>query len=147
RKYAHAAKTTSASAVIVSEDFPAIPAAMLRSKNPYLTFAKAVALFYRPPRYDPGVHATALVHRSAKIAKNAHIGPYVVIDENVKIGANAVILAHSVIYQGAMIGDNFFAHAHPVVREHCRLGNNVVLQNGVVIGADGFGFAKDDSGH
>ena len=64
---------------------------MLRSKNPYLTFAKAVALFYQPPRYEPGVHATALVHRSAKIAKNAHIGPYVVIDENVKIGANAVV--------------------------------------------------------
>jgi UDP-3-O-[3-hydroxymyristoyl] glucosamine N-acyltransferase len=147
RKYAHAAKTTGASAVIVSEDFPAIPAAMLRSKNPYLTFAKAVALFYQPPRYKPGVHATAVVHPSAKIGKNAHIGPYVVIDENVRIGANAVLLAHAVIYQGAVIGDNFFAHAHAVVREHCRLGNNVVLQNGVVIGADGFGFAKDDSGH
>jgi UDP-3-O-[3-hydroxymyristoyl] glucosamine N-acyltransferase len=147
RKYAHAAKTTSASAVIVSEDFPAIPAAMLRSKNPYLTFAKAVALFYQPPRYEPGIHATAVIHPSAKIGKNAHIGPYVVIDENVKIGANAVLLAHSVIYQRAVIGDHFFAHAHAVVREHCRLGNNVVLQNGVVIGGDGFGFAKDDSGH
>jgi UDP-3-O-[3-hydroxymyristoyl] glucosamine N-acyltransferase len=146
-KYASAAKTTSASAVIVSEDFPAIPAAVLRSRNPYLTFAKAVALFYQPPRYEPGVHATAVVHPSARIGKNAHIGPYVVIDENAKIGANAVILAHCVIYQGAVIGDNFFAHAHAVVREHCRLGNNVVLQNGVVIGGDGFGFAKDDSGH
>ncbi|HWX92525.1 MAG TPA: UDP-3-O-(3-hydroxymyristoyl)glucosamine N-acyltransferase [Terriglobales bacterium] len=146
-KYASAAKTTAASAVIVSEDFPLIPAAMLRSKNPYLTFAKAVALFYQPPRYKPGIHATAVVHPSAKIGKNAHIGPYVVIDENVKIGANAVILAHCVIYQGAVIGDNFFAHAHVAVREHCRLGNNLVLQNGVVIGADGFGFAKDESGH
>ncbi len=69
-----------------------------------------------------------------------------VIDENAVIGENAVLLAHVVIYPGVRIGNNFFAHAHAVVREHCRLGDNVVLQNGAVIGADGFGFAKDDSG-
>ena len=146
-KYGSAAKTTNASAVIVSDEFPTVPVAMLRSKNPYLTFARAIEIFYQPPRYSPGVHATAVVHPSAKIGRNAHIGPFVVIDENVKIGKNAVLLAHTVIYQGAVIGDNFLAHAHAVVREHCRLGNNVVLQNGVVIGGDGFGFAKDDSGH
>jgi UDP-3-O-[3-hydroxymyristoyl] glucosamine N-acyltransferase len=70
-----------------------------------------------------------------------------VIERDVVIGANATLLAHVVIYPGASIGDHFFAHAHAVVREHCRLGNHVILQNGVVIGADGFGFAKDDSGH
>jgi UDP-3-O-[3-hydroxymyristoyl] glucosamine N-acyltransferase len=70
----------------------------------------------------------------------------VVIDEDVDIGTNAVLLAHVVIYRGARIGNNFFAHAHAVVREHCRLGNDVILQNGAVVGADGFGFAKDDSG-
>ncbi len=146
-KYAAAARTTKASAVIVAEDFPAIPAAMLRAKNPYLTFARALELFYQPPRYAPGVHPTAVIHASARIGENAHIGPYVVIDEDVQIGRNAVMLAHVVIYRGAKIGDNFFAHAHAVVREHCRLGHNVILQNGAVIGADGFGFAKDDSGH
>jgi len=145
-KYAAAARTTKASAVIVAEDFPAIPAAMLRAKNPYLTFARALELFYQPPRYAPGVHPTAVIHASARIGDNAHIGPYVVIDEDVQIGRNAVMLAHVVIYRGAKIGDNFFAHAHAVVREHCRLGHNVILQNGAVIGADGFGFAKDDSG-
>ena len=146
-KYAAAARTTQASAVIVAEDFPAIPAAMLRAKNPYLTFARALELFYQPPRYAPGVHPTAVIHASARIGDNAHIGPYVVIDEDVQLGRNAVMLAHVVIYRGAKIGDNFFAHAHAVVREHCRLGHNVILQNGAVIGADGFGFAKDDSGH
>jgi UDP-3-O-[3-hydroxymyristoyl] glucosamine N-acyltransferase len=64
----------------------------------------------------------------------------------VEIGKNAVLLAHVVIYRGAQIGDNFFAHAHAVVREHCRVGDNVILQNGAVIGGDGFGFAKDNSG-
>jgi len=145
-KYAAKARTTHASAVIVDQVFPAIPTAMLRSKNPYLTFAHAIKLFYQPPQYIPGVHTTAVVHPSAQIGPKAHIGPYVVIDENVVIGEDAVLLAHVVIYPGVQIGDNFFAHAHAVVREHCRLGNNVVLQNGAVIGADGFGFAKDDSG-
>lgn len=146
-KYAAAARTTLASAVILAEDFPALSTAMLRSMNPYLTFARAIELFYQPPRYAPGVHPTAVVHPSAKIGENAHIGPYVVIDENVSIGRNAVLLAHVVIYRRAQIGDHFFAHAHAVVREYCRLGNDVVLQNGAVIGADGYGFAKDDSGH
>jgi UDP-3-O-[3-hydroxymyristoyl] glucosamine N-acyltransferase len=145
-KYAAAARTTKASAVIVAEDFPAIPAAMLRAKDPYLTFARALELFHQPLRYAPGVHPTAVVDASAKIGANAHIGPYVVIGENVAIGANAVLLAHVVIYRGTRIGENFFAHAHAVVRENCRIGSNVLLQNGVVIGGDGFGFAKTAEG-
>jgi UDP-3-O-[3-hydroxymyristoyl] glucosamine N-acyltransferase len=145
-KYAAAARTTKAAAVIVAEDFPALATAMLRSKNPYLDFARALELFYTPPRYAPGVHPSAVVHASAKIAAGAHIGPYVVIQEDVQIGNNAVLLAHVVVYRGAEIGDNFLAHAHAVIREFCRIGNNVVLQNGVVIGGDGFGFAKDAQG-
>jgi UDP-3-O-[3-hydroxymyristoyl] glucosamine N-acyltransferase len=146
-KYAGAARTTKASAVIVSDEFPAISTAVLRSKNPYLTFAHALELFCQPLRYEPGVHPTAVIHPSAKVGAGAHIGPYVVIEQEVEIGRNAVLLAHVVIYRGARIGDDFFAHAHAVVREGCQLGNHVLLQNGVVIGADGFGFAKDDSGH
>ncbi len=146
-KYAAAAKTTKAAAVIVGDDFPPISTAMLRSKNPYLAFAHAIELFYQSPVYAPGIHPTAVVHPTAKIGPNAHLGPYVVIDQDVVIGKNAVLLAHAVVYRGVEIGDNFFAHAHSVVREYCRLGNNVVLQNGVVVGSDGFGFAKDDAGH
>jgi len=143
-KYAAKARSTKASAVIVAEDFPPIPAAMLRAKNPYLAFAHVLELFSRQHSYAPGVHPTAVIHSSAKIGSGAHVGPYVVIDENVKIGRNAVLLAHVVIYRKAKIGDNFFAHAHAVVRENCQLGNNVLLQNGVVVGSDGFGFAKDE---
>lgn len=146
-KYVAAAKTTKASAVIVAEDFPSIPATMLRAKDPYLSFARALELFHRPPRYAPAVYPTSVVHASAKIGANAHIGPYVVIDEDVEIGPNAVLLAHVVIYRGVKIGSGFFAHAHAVVRENCRIGDNVLLQNGVVIGADGFGFAKTAEGH
>jgi len=145
-KYTAAAKTTKASAVIVAENFPAISTGMLRSKNPYLAWAQAVELFYQGPRYAPGVHPTAAVHPTARLGKNAHIGPYVVVDQQAQIGDNAVLLAHVVIYCGAKIGHNFFAHAHAVVREFCQLGDNVVLQNGAIVGSDGFGFAKDDAG-
>ncbi len=145
-KYSAAARTTRASAVIVSEDFPAIPAAMLRAKNPYLSFARALELFHTPRKYSAGVHPTAVVHVSARVGPGAHVGPYVVVDEDVEIGANAVLLAHVVIYRGVKIGNNFFAHAHAVVRENCRIGNNVLLQNGVIIGGDGFGFAKTAEG-
>jgi len=145
-KYVSAARTTKATAVIVAEDFPAISAAMLRSNNPYLAFARALQLFHQVPKYISGIHPTAVIDASAKIGANAHVGPYVVIGQDVEIGDNAVLLAHVVIYRGVKIGHNFFAHAHSIIREDCRLGNNVVLQNGVVLGSDGFGFAKDDAG-
>src|SRR5690348_15844739 len=146
QKYAGLAQKTKASAIIVAEDFPLEGRAILRSKNPYLAFAQAVALFYQPPKYEPGVHPTAVIHAGAKVGKNAHIGPYCVIDDGAVVGDNAVLVAHVVIYRGARIGDNFFAHAQTVVREFCQLGNNVILQNGVIIGADGFGFARGPEG-
>jgi UDP-3-O-[3-hydroxymyristoyl] glucosamine N-acyltransferase len=141
-KYNTAAKTTKASAVIVAVNFPAISTGMLRAQNPYLAWARALELFYHPPSYAPGIHPTAVVHPKAKLGKNAHLGPYVVVDADAVIGDNAVLLAHVVIYRGVTIGNNFFAHAHAVVREFCHLGDNVLLQNGAVVGSDGFGFAK-----
>ena len=146
-KYAALARTTKASAVIVAEDFPALPTAMLRSKNPYLDFARVLEMFYRPPQYEPGIHPTAVVHPTVELGARAHIGPYVVVGEDVEIGDDAVLLAHVVIYRGVKIGNRFLAHTHATIREFCRIGNNVVLQNGVVVGGDGFGFAKDSHGH
>ncbi len=145
-KYAPQAKSTKASAVIVDDNFPALSKSTLRTKNPYLAFAHALALFYQSPRYEVGVHPSAVVHPSARIGKNASIGPYCVVGANVIIGDDCTLVAHVVIYEGVSIGNKFFAHAHAGVREFCKIGNNVILQNGVVIGADGFGFAKDDKG-
>jgi UDP-3-O-[3-hydroxymyristoyl] glucosamine N-acyltransferase len=145
-KYTAAAKTTRAAAVIVGRNFGEIGVPTLRCDNPYLTFARAIDLFYQPPVYAPGVHPSAAVDSTAKIGRNAHIGAYVSIDAGVEIGDDAVILPHVVIYRGVHIGHKFFAHAHSVVREYCRLGDNVTLQNGVIVGGDGFGFAKDDAG-
>jgi UDP-3-O-[3-hydroxymyristoyl] glucosamine N-acyltransferase len=83
---------------------------------------------------------------SAKVGEGASIGAYVVIGENCVIGKHATILPHVVIYPNVRIGDHFFAHAHAVVREACQLGDHVILQNGAIVGSDGYGFAKDDAG-
>ncbi len=146
-KYAALARTTRAAAVLVTPDFPAIETATLRLANPYLAFAQALGIFYQPPRYAPGVHPTAVIDPTATIGQDAHIGAYAVIGPEVRVGNFATILSHVVLYAGAQIGDYFFAHAHAVVREGCVLGNHVTLENGAIVGSDGFGFAKDSAGN
>ena len=145
-KYTAAAQTTRAAAVLVEPDFPTLRTATLRIRNPYLAFARAVELFHTPLHYPEGTHPTAVVDPSARIGAGVHLGPYVVIGAGVRIGAGSVLLAHAVLYPGVEVGERFFAHAHAVVRENCRLGSDVVVGNGAVVGADGFGFAKDEAG-
>ncbi len=152
RRYSPLLKSTHASGVLI-EDGIAVernlhlaPLAALRTQNPYLAFAGAIELFYRAPQYAPGIHPTAIIAKTAKIAAGAHIGPYCFIDEDVEISENAVLHSFVTIYRGAKIGKFFFAHAHAVVREFCIIGDRVILQNGVVIGGDGLGFAKRADG-
>jgi len=152
RRYAPNLKTTRASAVFVEAgvEFERVanapPLAKLLTANPYLAFAKAIELFYEAPKYGPGIHATAVIAKSTKIGAGAHIGPYCFVDENVVIGEHAVLHSFVTVYRGARIGANFFAHAHAVVREFCKIGDRVILQNGVVIGGDGLGYAKNADG-
>ena len=143
-KYGPKLKTTKATAIIASRAIEGIPT--LISANPYHDFARALGLFYQPPRPKPGVHPSAAIAATAHIGEGASIGPFVSIGDNVAIGRNAVLHPHVVIYDGAQIGDDFIAHSHSVVREFCRIGNRVILQNGVVVGGDGFGFAKQSNG-
>ncbi len=145
-KYAHKVKQTRAGAILVTKPLDGIAPAQLISTNPYLDFARALELFYRPPRPAARIHATASIAPSARIGENASIGPYAVVGENATIGRNAVLQPHVVIYDGAVIGDDFYAHSHAAVREFCRIGHRVTLQNGAVVGGDGFGFAKRADG-
>jgi len=146
KKYAALAQTTRATAVLVDPKFPKIPGAALRIGDPRLAFARAIELFYQAPVYSSGVHPTAVVDPTATVGARAHIGPYVVVGPGVVLGDDATLLAHTVIYTGAKIGNRFFAHAHAVVREHCVIGDDVLLQNGVIVGADGFGFERLPNG-
>jgi UDP-3-O-[3-hydroxymyristoyl] glucosamine N-acyltransferase len=145
-KYAHKVKHTRASAILVAEPLRDAAVASLVSSNPYLDFARALELFYQPPRPAPGIHPLAYVADTATVGEGASIGPFAVVGERARIGRNAVLHPHAVVYEGAHIGDDFLAHSHAVVREFCRIGDRVILQNGVVVGGDGFGFAKRADG-
>jgi UDP-3-O-[3-hydroxymyristoyl] glucosamine N-acyltransferase len=144
-RYVAFARTTRASAVLVEPNFETIAAATLRLENPYLAFARALELFHPPVPPPPQIHPTAVIAPTAKIGARPHIGAYVVIGENAVLGDDAVLYPHVVIYPEAVIGHRFLAHAHAIVRERCVLGDNVTLQNGAVIGADGFGFARESA--
>jgi len=145
-KYAGKARSTKASAIIVSPDFPEIESATLRSGNPYLTFARAVELFYAAPKPAPGIDPSARISASARIGEGASIASYVVIEDDVHIGRNCTLRPFVHISRGARIGDNFRAYSHVSVREYCQIGNSVILQDGAKIGTDGYGYAKQDDG-
>jgi UDP-3-O-[3-hydroxymyristoyl] glucosamine N-acyltransferase len=145
-KYADALKRTLASAVIAAPAVSGIPCAVLRTPEPYVTFARALGLFanlWRPPA---GIHRLALVEPGGVVAADASIGPFVVVSEGARIGARTILYPHVSVGRGAEIGADCVIHAHVSIRERVTLGDRVVLQNGVVIGADGYGFARRRDG-
>ncbi len=145
-KYAPKVKACRAAAIIASERLRETTAATLISNNPYHDFARALALYYQPGKPAPGIHATACIAESATFGPNPSIGAYAVVGPGAALGANVVLHPHAVIYEGCAIGDDFIAHSHVSVREYTRIGNRVTLHNGVVVGGDGFGFAKGNDG-
>jgi UDP-3-O-[3-hydroxymyristoyl] glucosamine N-acyltransferase len=145
-KYRAKLQTTRAAAIIIGTEIPAPGRPALRSTNPYLTFAKALEIFAPVERPPAGIHPTAVIAPDVKIGRNASIGPYVVIEERAALGDDCVLKSFVMIYRGAKIGNRFFAHSHAVVRENAQIGHDVILQNGAVVGSDGFGFARQDDG-
>ncbi len=145
-KYAPKVSASHASAIIALEPLTQFAGATLVSNNPYHDFARALGFFYNAPKPALGVHPLAYVAPSAKIGLNPSIAPFACVGDNVIIGNDAVLHPHAVVYEGCTIGDDFIAHAHSAVREFCRIGNRVTIHNGVVVGGDGFGFAKTNEG-
>jgi len=140
-RYVTKLQASNAGAIILSPEAHAVSVPTLVSENPYLSFARAIELFYQPPQPVWGIHPTAWIADSAQLGEECSVGAHVTIGEGAVIGERAVIYPNVTIYPGVVIGDDFVAHSNSVVREYCRIGNRVILQNGVVIGADGFGFA------
>jgi UDP-3-O-[3-hydroxymyristoyl] glucosamine N-acyltransferase len=145
-RYAPQLASTRASAVICGSAAPDVGVATLRTGEPYLCFARALALFHPPRRLPSGVHPTAVVAASARIGAGAAIGAHVVVGEDVELGPDAQLHPHVVLYAGVRAGRDLVAHAGVVVREDVRIGDRVVLHPGVVLGADGFGFAPSATG-
>ena len=147
-KYARALRATRASAVILSEKAEPASCAMLRVAHPYLAFAKAVELFAPSIRPPAGIHRLADVAVTATIAADAAIGAFTVVGDGARVGARTLVHPHVTIGAGAQIGDDCIVHTHVSIRERVQIGNRVVVQDGAVIGSDGFGFAtKPDGTH
>jgi UDP-3-O-[3-hydroxymyristoyl] glucosamine N-acyltransferase len=144
-RYASHLGGTKAAAVIVSANV-ATSLPSLLSTNPYLTYARAVALLHPEDRPEPGIHPSAQVHASALLDDGVHVGALVVVGARARIGRGSVLHPLVAIAEDATIGEDCVLHSGVAVRERCRLGNRVIVQNGAVIGADGFGFAKDEQG-
>jgi UDP-3-O-[3-hydroxymyristoyl] glucosamine N-acyltransferase len=145
-KYGAHLRGTRASAVILGDRAEAAPCAMLRSANPYLTFARAVELLVPPAAAVRGINRLADVAPTASIAADASIGPFVSIGRDARIGARTVVYPHVTIGEGAVIGDDCVIHARVSIRERVTIGRRVVIQDGAVVGSDGFGFARQADG-
>jgi UDP-3-O-[3-hydroxymyristoyl] glucosamine N-acyltransferase len=145
-RYAPALRRTRASAVILGARDEGAPCAVLRTPQPYLTFARALALFADPWRPPPGVHPQAVVETGAVIGAEASIGPFAVIGEGARIGDRTIVSAHVTVGRFAEVGEDCLLHAHVSLRERVRLGNRVIVQDGAVIGSDGYGFARTPEG-
>jgi UDP-3-O-[3-hydroxymyristoyl] glucosamine N-acyltransferase len=145
-KYAAELRHTQASAVILGVDAETAPCAMLRVTHPYLAFARAMELFSGAVAPPAGVNRLADVAASATIAPDASIGAFVVVGEGAAIGARTVVHPHVTIGPGARIGDDCVIHARVSIRERVEIGHRVVLQDGAVIGSDGYGFARSPDG-
>ena len=145
-RYAHLLASTRASAVIVGPEVTEAPCALLRCDEPYVALARALALLTPAARPATGLHPTAIVAADAEVDPSASIGPYAVVEARARVGARVVLGPHVVVGAGAIVGEDSWLHAHVTVREGCRLGARCVVQNGAVIGSDGFGFATSRDG-
>jgi UDP-3-O-[3-hydroxymyristoyl] glucosamine N-acyltransferase len=144
-RYTPKVNTTQASAIYLSEDAPIereIP--KLRAKDPYLAYTRALRLFHPDPEFAPFVHESAVVDPSTKVAENVWIGAGVVIGPRSRIEEGVRIYPNVTIYEDVTIGKGSTIHSGAVIRERSQLGERVVIHNNVVVGCDGFGYAKDE---
>jgi UDP-3-O-[3-hydroxymyristoyl] glucosamine N-acyltransferase len=145
-RYAPALRRTRASAVILGEDAPRAPCAMLRTKHPKLAFANALPLFVSVGRPARGVHDLSVIEADAILGRDVSVGPFSSIGSGARIGDRTVIYPNVCIGEGALIGDDCVIHSHVAVRERVIIGNRVVIQNGAVVGGDGYGFVRRPDG-
>ena len=149
-KYEHFIYDTDASIVLVNRDFipeKPIKATLIKVDNAYETLAKLMTLYEQSKTQNKGIASTAIIAKSAKIGKDVYIGAYAVIDDDVVIGDNTQIYPHTYVGKNASVGEGSLIYSGVNIYHDCQIGNHVTLHSGVVIGADGFGFAPTPEGY
>jgi UDP-3-O-[3-hydroxymyristoyl] glucosamine N-acyltransferase len=145
-KYMEAALASSAGALVVDEDYQANGQNVLRSDNPYLSFARAVDLLLPPPAAEPGVHQSATVDPATRLPDDISVGAGCIIGPDVVLGSGVVIGPQCVVEEGTEIGDGSQLFTRVTVHRGTRLGKGCIVQSGAVLGSDGFGYATDKLG-
>jgi UDP-3-O-[3-hydroxymyristoyl] glucosamine N-acyltransferase len=148
-RYTPKIAATAASAIFVGEDVevPRADLAVLRTKDPYLAFTRALIAFHPRPAAESAIHDSAVIDETAAIGTECLIGPNAVIGKNTRIGNRARIHANATIYDNVSVGDDCEIHSGVAIRENTIIGRRVIVHNNAVIGCDGFGFAKDEERH
>ncbi len=146
-KYTAQLQDTDAGVVIVTPEMAGKrTGAVILSQDPYLTFAKAAAFFEKPRAFPPGIHPSAVVAASAQIHPRAHIGPFCSVGDNSVIGPECVLESHVSVGPDCTLGRGCHIKPHVTLVQDCLLDEDVLIHSGAVIGADGFGLARDTNG-
>ena len=143
-RYRSRLAATRAGAVILApgdRDVASIP--RIITDNPYAYYARTVALFHPARAAVPGIHPTAQVDGTARLAAGVEIGAFAVIGPGCVLGEGAVIGSHSVLGEGVSVGAGTRLYPRVTVYDRCSVGARCILHSGAVIGADGFGMARD----
>src|SRR3990172_3475336 len=146
-KYAHLLKTTAASAVIAPPEMKVEDKDLIVSRNPQLAHAKILTLFNSRPYMAKGIDKRAYIGRRPKISDTVNIYPFAYIGDDVEIGERTVVHPGAFVGNGCIIGSDVAIYPNTTIMDRCIVGNRVIIHAGVVIGADGFGFARDGKRH
>lgn len=147
-RYTPRVMTTRASAIYLSENAETERSdiAVLRSRDPYLAYTRALRLFHPEPEFEPFVHPSAVIDPTARLGEGVWIGACAVIGRNVVVGDRVRIHPNATVYDDVVIGDDSVVHSGVAIREGTRVGSRVTIHNNAVVGSDGFGYAKDEEG-
>lgn len=146
-KYAGQLQKSAAGAVIVSDERAAPDKVQLVCADAYLGLRGALLAFHRlTPEITPGISSQAVVDSSAIVDSSAQVGPGAVLEANTKVGANSFVGAGCFLGRESVVGDDCYLYPHVTVYHHVRIGDRVIIHSGVVLGADGFGYARSKEG-
>ncbi len=152
-RYRAEALASRAGALLVGEDLAAglsveaPPRDLLVATNIDLALSRILSLFHAVEAPAPGIHPTAVVEPGAAVDPMAWIGPYAVIGAGSTISARAAVHAHVVVGRGSTVGEGAVLHPHAVLYSETEIGPGAIVHAGVVLGADGFGYATSGGRH
>jgi UDP-3-O-[3-hydroxymyristoyl] glucosamine N-acyltransferase len=146
-RYRRAAAASRASAFLVARDVDVPDRPTIRVAQPQLALAILLRALYAEPAPAAGIHPTAVVAPSARVAADATVGPLVVVGADSTVESGVVLHPHVVVGEHCRVGEASVLHAHVVLRGDVDVGRRVVIHGGAVLGADGFGYAFDGERH